>query len=439
MATSPERTPKYRHYKPKDLGVVRIDGHDHYLGKFNSPESYEKYHRLLAQRYAQGPGTSSPGQQSRAESDQLTIDELCLGYYRHAQKYYRKNGKPTIQIRLIRLSLKVLRRLYAHTLAKDFGPLALGACQAEFVRDGLSRRECNRRTNLIKGAFKWGVSHGLCNGEVWHSLLAVGGLRKGRSEARETEPVGPVPDAIVERTIEHLSPTVAAMVRVQLLTAMRPGELVIMSVRDLDMSGPIWEYRPGSWKTEHHQGRAPRVIDVGPKAQAIIKPFLTLDISGYLFSPKRAIDEQNAERREDRKTPLYDAHMKHQAKLRKARGRRPLGDLYTVNAYRIAIARACDRAFPHPDFPERLDGEFARAFRHRLATWRATNAEALDAWRKSHRWHPHQLRHTKATEIRRLYGTEAAQSVLGHAKLNTTEIYAEKSREMAQQIMREIG
>jgi hypothetical protein len=135
MATSPERTPKYRHYRPKDLGVVRIDGRDHYLGKFNTPESYEKYHRLLAERYAQGPGTPAASQQARPEADNLTIDELCLGYYRHAAKYYRKGGKPTIQVRLIRLSLKVLRRLYAHTLAKDFGPLALGAWPGR-VREG---------------------------------------------------------------------------------------------------------------------------------------------------------------------------------------------------------------------------------------------------------------------------------------------------------------
>ena len=36
------RLPKYRHYKPKDLAVVRIDGRDHYLGRFGSEESKEK-------------------------------------------------------------------------------------------------------------------------------------------------------------------------------------------------------------------------------------------------------------------------------------------------------------------------------------------------------------------------------------------------------------
>src|SRR5262249_24087511 len=152
----------------------------------------------------------------------------------------------TNQVRIIRLSLKVLRRLYGTTLAKDFGPLAMRTCQAEFIRDGLSRPEVNRRISLIKVMFKWAVSQELVPAAVWQSLLSVGGLRKGRTQAREPVPVGPVPEAIVERTLEHLCPTVAAMVRLQLATAMRPGELVIMKARDLDMSGPVWEYRPGT-------------------------------------------------------------------------------------------------------------------------------------------------------------------------------------------------
>jgi integrase len=237
-----------------------------------------------------------------------------------------------------------------------------------------------------------------------------------------------VPDTIVERTIEHLSPTVAAMVRLQLASAMRPGELVIMTARDLDMSGPIWEYRPGSWKTEHHASRTPRVIMLGPKAQEAIRPFLRLDLAGFLFSPKRAFEEQNEERRTERKTPLYDAHIRHQAKRRKARGRRPFGDHYDVNAYRIAIARACDKAFPHPTLSK-------------VRPMFLTEGERIELkeWQKSHRWHPHQLRHSAATIIRKQFGVEAAQAVLGHAEIGTTEIYAERSLDAARQIMKEIG
>lgn len=47
--TRSRRIPKYRHFKPKNLGVVRVDGRDIYLGKYDSPESWEKYHRLIAE------------------------------------------------------------------------------------------------------------------------------------------------------------------------------------------------------------------------------------------------------------------------------------------------------------------------------------------------------------------------------------------------------
>jgi integrase len=49
------------------------------------------------------------------------------------------------------------------------------------------------------------------------------------------------------------------------------------------------------------------------------------------------------------------------------------------------------------------------------------------------------LRHSAATEIRKRFGIEAAQHVLGHATLNVTEIYAEKNSEAARQIAAAIG
>jgi integrase len=261
---------------------------------------------------------------------------------------------------------------------------------------------------------------------LYHDLQAVTGLRKGRTEAKDPPPVGPVPEAIVERTIEHLCPTVAAMVRLQLASAMRPGELVIMRACDLNMSGAVWEYRPGSHKGEHHDQS--KVIMLGPKAQEIIRPFLSLDIAGHLFSPRRAVAEQTAERRSDRKTKLWPSHVEHQAKKRETRGRKPLHDHYSVNAYRRAIARACNRAFPHPTL--------ATIARKDLT---ADQRAELKVWQKSHQWHPHQLRHTMATTIRRQFGIEAAQAVLGHSQIDTSELYAQKSLEAARQIMKEIG
>jgi integrase len=193
------------------------------------------------------------------------------------------------------------------------------------------------------------------------------------------------------------------------------------------MAGAIWEYKPETFKTEHHAGSS-RMIMLGPKAQEVIRPLLGLNTSGYLFSPKRAMSEQAGARRAARKTPLWESHVEYHAKQRKKRGRKPLGDRYNVTAYRRAIARACDLAFPHPTLSN-LPPKSLSTDQH---------AE-LKAWQSAHRWHPNQLRHSAATSIRRQYGAEAAQAVLGHAQLSTTEIYAEKSLEAAREIMKEIG
>jgi site-specific recombinase XerC len=63
----------------------------------------------------------------------------------------------------------------------------------------------------------------------------------------------------------------------------------------------------------------------------------------------------------------------------------------------------------------------------------------LAAWQKAHRWHPHQLRHSAGTAIRRQFGLEAAQAVLGHSELSATQVYAEKSLDTARDVMRQIG
>jgi hypothetical protein len=62
---------------------------------------------------------------------------------------------------------------------------------------------------------------------------------------------------------------------------MRPGEVVLMRTMDINTSGAIWEYRPESHKTEHHE--KDRVIFVGPASQAILKPWLRTDLGAYLF------------------------------------------------------------------------------------------------------------------------------------------------------------
>ncbi|WP_422931508.1 hypothetical protein [Singulisphaera sp. PoT] len=67
------------------------------------------------------------------------------------------------------------------------------------------------------------------------------------------------------------------MIELQRLTGMRPGEVTIMRARDVDMSWNVWAYAPGRHKTQHHEKG--RTIYLGPKAQEVLRPWLTPDPS----------------------------------------------------------------------------------------------------------------------------------------------------------------
>jgi integrase len=155
------------------------------------------------------------------------------------------------------------------------------------IRAGLCRNEVNKRTRHIVRAFKWAVESELVPPGVHQGVKSVAGLRKGRSHARESEPAKPVPDAHVDAIAPHVSRQVWAMVQLQRLTGMRPGEVTIMRTRDIDMLGNVSIYRPESHKTEHH-GKE-REIPLGPRAQAVLKPWLRADSAAYLFSPREVL------------------------------------------------------------------------------------------------------------------------------------------------------
>ena len=49
------------------------------------------------------------------------------------------------------------------------------------------------------------------------------------------------------------------------------------------------------------------------------------------------------------------------------------------------------------------------------------------------------MRHTVGTAVRKRFGLEAAQVVLGHSQADVTQIYAERDLELAKQVAREMG
>jgi integrase len=361
----------------------------------------------------------------------MTIAELILAYWNGVGK--QMTGGRADNLKAV---LGIVKKAYGATLLPEFGPKALKIVRERMREQGWSRSYVNRQVAWVKRMFRWGAEEELVKGDQVHALWSVAGIRKGTEGYRETEPVKPVDLETVKATLPHLPPAVAAMVRVQLLSGCRPAEICKLDVAHLDMSRPdVWMHRPHEHKVAH-LGRE-RIIYFGPQAIELLRPRLRAD-GKPLFSPAESEERRCQERRVGRKTPM----MPSQARRRRKKNRiRPWGEQYTTLAFRNAIYRACDKAFPLPDHlgPQILEN--GRRESH-IAWWKRLTGgekEAVRGWRRKHRWHPNQLRHTRATEMRSQFGLEAAQVYLGHVRADVTQVYAERDQRLGEEVARKIG
>jgi len=399
MGRRPSRKdPKYREHKTGQA-VVRIAGRDYYLGKHDSDESREEYHRLLAEWRSSGSSRAwTPrNRNGKRGADELTIVQLILLYLDDAEREYQKHGRETSEMHCIRSALRFVRELYSRSVANLFGPVALGACRDQMIDAGLAYSTVNAYVHRIRRMFRWGGERQLIQPSVYGGLVTLRSLDKDSTRARVPDPVTVVPDDHVNATLPYLCPQLRATVEVQRLTGMRPGEVVGLRRTELNTKRDEWEYRPKDHKTAHRGKK--RVIIIGPRAQKILRPYLHERLTRPLFSPREAENARNQLRREARKSPMTPSQARRR---RKASPMRTPSDQYTVDSYRRAVARACDKA----GVP---------------------------------RWTPNQLRHNAATKIRAYGDLEYAQEVLGHESPNTTETYAERSYEKARKVMWEIG
>ena len=152
---------------------------------------------------------------------------------------------------------------------------------------------------------------------------------------------------LVEKTLPHLPPTVSDLIRIQMLTGMRSGEVTRIRPCNIERGGEVWWFRLAEHKTAHH-GQA-RVVALGPKAQQILLPLLeVISPEEYIFSPTRAEGGGQLRRSEKRKTPRWPSHMARNRRKRKSQPARAPKDRYTATALGRCVARACERAFPLP-------------------------------------------------------------------------------------------
>ena len=239
------------------------------------------------------------------------------------------------------------------------------------------------------------------------ALQCVAGLQCGRTAATETEPVKPVPDAYVDAILCFVPASVWGMIQLQRVTGMVPPRR--------SRADPSLLYRHDRRRSDSSPAaaqdelpRRERAIALGPQSQAIIRQFLPLDTQAYLFSPKRDAEERRGDSAAGGKLPSSPANSTGESPIRKSKR----GSL------------SSGRAMPAPS--PTVAGKPHAHFRA-CAAKKTKTAPALPQGGRITAvpvWSPNQLRHNFATMVRKQHGLEA-RSCLGHARANTTEIYAD--------------
>ncbi len=373
------RTPTFRHHKPSNQGFVEIDGKRHYLGRYDLQSTKQAYHAFISEWMANG-------HRLPVAPEEITLLELADQYLEHCEVYYRDaSGNPSsTQIENVATIKKVLA-LYAEIPAASFGPNALRAVRQHWIDDNLSITTINSRVGMIRRMFKWAVSYEMIPVETYQALATLPGLRKGRGVGKDPVEREPVPMADIDATLEHLTKPLQAIVRLQLCTGARPSEILNLKRGDLDCSGETWSAVIREHKT-NYKGKK-RSLFFGPRAQAVLRPFLLRNDDDYLFSPREAEKERHVRDRTGK------GRRANQKPNRNKSGR-TVGDHYEAHAYNRAITRACTKA----------DVE---------------------------RWCPYRLRHTAATIMEATADLETASAILGHSGLNITQVYVHRDNKTA--------
>ena len=247
------------------------------------------------------------------------LSTLIKLYNQNNEKYYLP---PSRQAEHIAEALILLAKYFPSMMAEDFNPLYLKEFRSYVMTHyDWTRQTINRRIEMVKRMFKWAASEMLISIHTYTALTAVEGLRRGRTDAREGRKILPVKQEAISAVLKIISPIVADMIQIQLLTGMRPGELCIMRACDIDQSADIWIYKPQTHKTQYLDHS--KTIVIGPRAQAILVKYLYGQ--GYSFKTTR--------------------------------------EHYTVASYRRAIARACKKAGVEKWSPHQLRHNRATSIR----------------------------------------------------------------------------
>lgn len=251
------------------------------------------------------------------------------------------------------------------------------------------RTTINDTVGRIRQLFRWAALRGLLPREVWPIIEAdlrlVKPLLRGQTEAPDGPVDKTVPDELVDATLKAIPDVAADLLRFQRLTGCRPGEARQLCLRDIDrrdlpLHQGMWVWRVPEWKLSWRERHIPRVIVIGPKAQAILQRWIDRvdgDVGRTLFSPTFS----------ERQPTRWSKGGVVAASRRRTKKQRKTAETYSKGSLNQCVRRACLKL----GIPS---------------------------------WTPNQLRHSRLTQIREYQDLEQACAVGGHSKVNQTTLYA---------------
>lgn len=385
-----DQLPQHRRHKASKRGYVSLGGFQHYTGPWPDadrpapPGTEAEYNRLLMLWIAGGrkglPARSAEGGRG------VTVADVAGRWAESCRREYTKDrgdgkgDRPTSYADKCRRVAARVAAIAGAMPAEEFNADAMKVIRDYWTQTGCSRKTVNQYCQMVRLIFGWAADEArLISDRPWHALAVVRPLRKGRAGAKDRPRVRAASEGVLEAVLAAVKDRmVRDMVRLAALCSMRPGEVRMMRLAEVDRdsetvrSSGVWLYRPTVYKTMHEDEDAGRVVPIGPKAQAILKPYLD----------------------------------------RAGRYRHRRGFVF-LNRY--------GNPFDHSYFARKL-----------LEARRRAGIED--------RVTPNVARHVGATRLRAAYGLDVAQIVLGHKDSRTTERwYAELPLEKAIQAAKESG
>ncbi len=232
-------------------------------------EAVEVVHRLCANATNQPPP-------SVANPSTCTVRSLWSAFYRWAQGYYRlPTGEPSRELDNFRDAVRELLLLFGDRRASAMTKSDVEQVRTAMIDRKLSRGVINKRVNKIVRIFVWGTEEerGLVPEVTAAHIKLIRRLEAHRTEAAEYGPVVGVDPKVVESAASMTNPVVAAMMRLQLLTGMRPGEVRGLRKRMVVRIDGEWA---ADFGIEHKMAyrKQTRVVALGPKAMVLLRGWL---------------------------------------------------------------------------------------------------------------------------------------------------------------------